>query len=221
MQKYFDVLRKCPLFDNIRDEDIVPLFGCLDAKIKSCRKKETVISEGEPAEYVGIVLSGNLQIERTDYYGNRSIAASIEPSELFGESYACADAGKIPFDIVAAEDTQVMLIDCNKIIHTCSNSCEFHNRMIYNLLKIVATKNILLNQKAEITSKRTTREKLMAYLMMQAKKNGSDTFNIPFDRQTLADFLEVDRSGLSAEIGKLRDEGVLESKKSRFKLLGQ
>ena len=91
--------------------------------------------------------------------------------------------------------------------------------MIYNLLKIVATRNLEFNKKLDIMSRRTTREKLMAYLLEEAKRNGSNSFTIPYDRQSLADFLSVERSAMSAEISKLRKEGVLESEKNRFKLL--
>ena len=111
-----------------------------------------------------------------------------------------------------------MLIDCLKICHSCSNACQFHQQMIYNLLQIVAAKNLMFHQKIEVTSKRTTHEKLMAYLMLQAKQFGSLEFEIPYDRQELADYLEVERSGLSAEIGKLRRQGVIEADRSRFKI---
>lgn len=219
MQKYFGILRRCLLFDDIADENLVAMLGCLGASVRSYRKRETIIAEGDCAKYIGIVLSGTAQLERTDYCGNRSIVTIIEPSELFGESFACAEVENMPVSVTASEDAEIILIDCKKVVHSCSNACEFHNRVIFNLLKIVATKNILLNQKAEITAKRTTREKLMAYLFMQAKKNGSKSFTIPYDRQTLADYLEVDRSGLSAEISKLRNEGVIESRRSWFRLL--
>ena len=219
MKKYFEILRKCPLFDEIEDENLVSMMSCLDTKTAIYNKKETIFAEGDPAKHIGIVLSGTAQIERTDYYGNRSILASIEPAELFGESFACADIQNIPFSVIAAKNSEIMFVDCKKVIQTCSANCEFHNRIIFNLLKIVATKNIMLNQKAEITAKRTTREKLMTYLLMQAKKNNSASFTIPFDRQTLADYLDVDRSGLSNEISKLRNEGIIESRKSWFKLV--
>ena len=164
MKKYFEILRKCPLFDDIKDENLTDMLICLDAKVSAYRKKETIIEEGEPAKYIGIVLSGTVQLERTDYYGNRSIITTIEPSELFGEAFSCANAKNIPVNAVAAKESVIMLIDCKKITCPCSNACLFHSQMIFNLLKIVATKNIMLNQKAEITSKRTTREKLMTYL---------------------------------------------------------
>lgn len=219
MKKYFEVLRKCPLFDNIDDDDLEPMMSCLGAKVIKYNKRETVMEEGEPAEYIGIVLSGSVQIVRVDYYGNRSIVTSVYASEIFAESFACAGVKNIPIDVVATEDSKIMLIDCHRVITLCSNSCAFHGQMIFNLLKIVANKNLAFNQKIEITSQRTTRDKLMTYLMQQAKKKGANSFKISYDRQELADYLEVDRSGLSAEISKLRREGIIESKRSWFKLL--
>lgn len=219
MKKYFHILRNCSLFDNIADENLLSMLDCLDAKILSFKKGETIISEGEPAKYVGIVLFGKARIIRCDYYGNRNIIANIEPSHLFGESFACADTKIIPVSVVASENTEVMMINCKRITQTCCNSCEFHSQIIFNLLKILAMKNILFNQKAEVTSKRTTREKLLTYLMQQAQQNNSNKFTIPFDRQELADYLEVDRSGLSAEISKLRADGIIECNRSNFKLL--
>lgn len=219
MKKYFDVLRKCPLFEGIADRDIFAMLGCLDAKITSYHKNETIFSEGEPAKYIGILLAGKAQIVRVDYYGNRSIVTSLSPCELFGEAFACAQVKALPISVVASQDAQVMLIDCRRMLHFCSNSCEFHSRMIFNLLKVVAQKNLLSHQRSEIISQRTTRGKLMAYLMLQAKQKGSDRFTVPFNRQELADYLEVDRSGLSAQISKLRKEGVLKCHRSEFKLL--
>lgn len=164
------------------------------------------------------ICSGKVQIERIDFYGNRSIMADVEQGELFGESFACAGAAVWPVNVVASEDSEVILINCHRISEPCSKACTFHGRMIFNLMKIISVKNLILHQKIEIISKRTTREKLRTYLLIQAKEHGS-SFTIPYDRQSLADYLEVDRSGLSAEISKLRKEGILESSKNRFTLL--
>lgn len=220
MKKYFEVLRKCPLFANISDENLIPILSCLGATVAKYEKKETIFSEGEPAKYIGIVLSGAVQIVQVDYFGNRNIVANVEVTELFGESFVCAGIVAIPVDVVAREDTEVLLIDCLRITQTCSNACEFHRQMIYNLMKMIARKNIVFHQKIEIVSKRTTREKLMTYLIMEAKKNKSTAFEIPYDRQELADFLGVDRSGLSATIGTLCREGVIRSKRRWFEIVG-
>ena len=219
MKKYFEVLRKCKLFDEIEDEDLTSLLGCLGTTVRSFEKKETVIAEGYPARYIGIVLSGSVQIVSIDFFGNRNILSAVEPSELFAESFACAQTEAMPINVIAADTCEIMLIDCHRILHTCSNTCEFHRQLIFNLLKIMATKNIMFHQKIEISSKRSTREKLTTYLMFQAKKAGSNSFDIPFNRQELADYLEVDRSGLSAQISQLRREGVLKSRRNHFELL--
>ena len=219
MEKYFEIIRKCPLFADIEDHDVPAMLGCLGAKISSFSKNETILREGDPARDVGILLSGEAQIVRMDYYGNRSIVTNIEPSEMFGESFACAEVEALPVDVVASENCDVMMIDCHRITTTCCNSCAFHNQMIFNLMRTVARKNILFNQKLEITSKRSTREKLMTYLMILAKQKNSGEFEIPFNRQELADYLEVERSGLSSEISKMKAEGIIDTNKNWFKLM--
>ena len=219
MKKYFEILRKCPLFNQIEDENLLRMLSCFGAKVEFFDKKYTIFAEGTRAKHIGIVLSGSAQVIQMDYYGNRSILLGVEPSEMFGEAFACAEVNSMPVAVVANEPSEVMLIDCNHILHTCSNNCGFHQQIIFNLMKNLATKNVLFQQKIEITSKRSTREKLMTYLMFQAKKMKSSSFDIPFDRQELADYLEVDRSGLSAEISKLRKEGIIENHKKHFILL--
>ena len=138
---------------------------------------------------------------------------------MFAEAFACVEMRYIPVTFTAAETSEIMLIDCSHILHTCHNNCGFHQQLIFNLMKGLAKNTILFHQKIEITSKRTTREKLLTYLNMCAKEFDSDSFEIPFDRQELADYLAVDRSGLSAEISKLRAEGLIESEKNYFRLL--
>jgi CRP-like cAMP-binding protein len=165
------------------------------------------------------MLSGSAQVIQVDYYGNRSILSNLTPSEIFAEAFACAEVGSLPISVIANEPCEVMLVDSAHILHTCSNHCDFHQRLIYNLMKDLATKTVLFHRRIDITSKRTTREKLLAYLTQEAKEAGSKCFDIPFDRQELADYLEVDRSGLSAEISKLRREGIIDNKKNHFVLL--
>ena len=219
MRQYDPVLEKCPLFDGIGMVDLSAMLGCIGGHTAVAAKGQYICREGDPASHVGMVLTGAVRLEREDYFGNRSIIAHIGPSQLFGETYACAGIQALPISVVADEDSTVLMMDCRRITTTCSGACEFHNRIIFNLLRLVATKNLVYDQKIQITSKRTTREKLMAYLLNQAKLQGSNSFTIPYDRQELADYLEVERSGLSAEISKLRKEKILESSRSHFHLL--
>ena len=219
MKNYYPILERCPLFNGIRMEDLSVMLGCIGGRVLSVSKGQSIFREGDPATHVGMVLSGAVRMVREDYYGNRSIVAHIGPAELFGETYACAGIAALPISFVADADSQVLLMDCRRITTSCCNACAFHSRIIFNLLQLVATKNLVFDQKIQITSKRTTREKLMAYLLNEAKLQGGRSFTIPYDRQELADYLEVDRSGLSAEISKLRREGILESEKKQFTLL--
>ena len=219
MKNYLGVLRKCSLFDEIEDENLITMLTCLGAKKEIYRKNEVIFSEGDAVETFGIVLSGEVQIIQNDYYGNRSILANMVPSEIFGETYACAGLDFLPVAVVASEDSEVMLVDVHHVTRACGNACSFHSQLIFNLMKIVAEKNLVFHRKIMVTSGRTTRDKLMVYLLSEAKRQNARTFKIPYDRQELADYLEVERSGLSVEISKLRREGVLLADKNYFTIL--
>ena len=219
-QQHLNILQNCPLFADVASDDLDAVLNCLQARIIRVSRGQTVFQEGEPAENVGIVLSGWVQMVRDDYFGNRSIIGHAEPSQLFGEAFACAGTEML-VSVVAPADGEIMLADCRKVLTLCKNSCTFHNQIIYNLLQIVARKNLLLSQKLEILSRRSTREKLMQYLLQEAKNAGSDEFSIPYDRQGLADFLGVERSALSAEISRMRADGLIECRKNWFRLVPQ
>ena len=219
MEKNFDLPVHCPLFAGIESGQLSAMLGCLGAARRRCLRGEMILAEGDAAGSLGIILQGSAEVVREDYYGNRSIMTRLGKGDMFAEAFACAGIAEMPVSVVALEESEVLLIDAKCIMSPCCNACGFHNQLIYNLMRILATKNLLCNQKIEVTSKRSTREKLMTYLMIQAKHAGSSTFSIPFDRQSLADYLEVERSGLSAEISKLRKEGVLECEKNNFTIL--
>ena len=219
MKDSMAVLQNCVLFSGIDPEDISGLLVCLGASVREVKKNQQILSEGDPAKYVGILLSGSASVANQDIYGNRSILSQIYAGELFGESFACADAEILPVSVVANEDSRVMLIDCRRVITSCSNACGFHNQMIYNLLRAVARRNLEFHKKLQITAKRTTREKLMAFLLTEAKRAGSKRFTIAYDRQALADYLGVERSAMSAELGKLQKDGILQTNRKEFILL--
>ena len=221
MQKYMDCLTACPLFAGIGESDLTTTLSCLGAYPRHFEKGEAILLEGEPVRWLGVVLCGAVQIVRMGYDGSRSILSKIGPAELFAEAFACAGIAAMPVDVVAAEKADVLLLSAERILHPCEHPCGFHHRMIYNLMRILATKNLAFHRKTEITAQRTTRGKLLTYLTLEAKRAGSRSFDIPFDRQELADYLGVDRSGLSAEISRLRREGVLSCTRSHFTLLAR
>lgn len=219
MKNYNHILLQSPLFHDVKETDLTGMLRCLGAKVKQYAKNQSVFLEGDPATSIGIVLSGEVQIIKEDYYGNRNIVARIEPAQIFAEAFACAQVKALPVSVIAVCDSEIMLIDCNRIMTVCSNSCEFHNKLTHNLLRVVAMNNLLLNRKLEFISKRTTKEKLMAYLLSEAKRCGNRSFTIPYNRQELADYLGVDRSAMSAELSKLRNEGLIEFRKNRFTMM--
>lgn len=219
MKKYIEILQNCSLFKDIASEDIERMLICLKAEVISFDKEYTIMADGLPAKYIGIMLSGKARVSQIDYYGNRNIIGVVETAEMFSEAFACAGVKELPVTITAVEPCKVMFIDSNRILHTCASCCSFHQNLIYNLMKSLAEKIVLFHQKMEITSKRTTRDKILTFLMHYSKQTGSNCFNIPYDRQELADYLGVERSGLSVEISKLKAEGIIENNKNYFVFL--
>ncbi len=216
MRKYLPVLKKCPLFAGIEDDNIDKILPCLSAVTRYADKNTFIFSAEENVRAVGLILSGSVHIVKEDFWGRKDILSQLGPGELFAESFSCAQEDKLPVSVLAAEPTEYMLLDCLKIIRTCTSACVFHSRLISNLLQIIAHKNIRLTQKLEHISKRTTREKLLSYLSAESQKAESGKFDIPFNRQELADYLSVDRSAMSSELGRMRSEGLIEYTRNHF-----
>lgn len=220
MENYFDILDICPLFSQVGRDNYAKMLQCFGARTIHVRKANAVFREGQRADLVGIVLDGTVQAVQDDYFGNRSILFGATAGELIGEGFACAGVDCLPVSIIAATDADILLIDCSHILTMCHNACSFHNRMIQNLLLSMARSNLRLSRKIEILSKRSTREKVMAYLLSEARERGSNDFVIPYDRQELADYLGVERSAMSTVIGQLQKDGFIRVERRHFRLLG-
>ena len=219
MKKYYPTLLACPLFAGITGEELAGMLQCLNGQLRTVARGQIVFHEGDEARWVGIVLEGEVQIFRDDYDGSRSLLGRAGPGELFAEVFACAGSASLPVTVEAKQESVILLADCRRVLTVCRSACSFHNRLINNLLQVVAQKNLQLNRKIECMSRRTTREKLMAFLLSEAKRQGSREFDIPFDRQALADYLGVERSAMSAEIGRLARDGVIACQRRHFRLL--
>jgi CRP-like cAMP-binding protein len=213
-----DIIKRSPLFTDIAEQDLASLLNCLDAKEREYAKNDYIFLAGNKAEQVGIVLSGQVHVVQEDFWGNRTILAHISPGSLFGEAFACAQISHLLFSVIAVEKSTIMLINYRKIVSTCPTACLFHSQIIRNMLGVVARNNILLTQKIEHISKRSLREKLQSYLSWQAVLHQGPSFNIPFSRQELADYLCVDRSALSRELSAMQEEGLLSYHKNSFEL---
>ena len=218
MKNNLAVIKKSPLFYGIAENELLSMLACLSAIDKTYNKNEYIYRAGESVTSIRIVCLGSVHVIKEDFWGNRAIISQLTTGDSFGEAFSCAQVGLLSVSVIAAEITEVLLLDYKKIITTCSSNCTFHSHLIQNMLKILANKNIELTQKVEHMSKRTTREKLLSYLSAEAIKKGSNVFEIPFNRQELADYLSVDRSAMSSELSKLRNEGLLSYKRNHFKL---
>ncbi len=218
MEKYIPILKRTQLFSGVGEEEIGAMLNCLQAKKCTYKKGEYVLRQGEHLDKILVLAEGKLHIQRDDYWGNRSIINMVSIGEMFGEAYVAPESGVLMNDVLAVEDCTVISFDVKRIITVCSAACRFHSLVVQNLFFAISEKNRKLVQKLTFMTKRTTREKLIAYLSEEAKRHNSSKFSIPFNRQQLADFLSVDRSAMSNELCKMRDEGLIEFEKNRFEL---
>ena len=218
MKEFIPVLKRTKLFSGVGDDDISTMLSCLEARLLTYKKGEHVLRQGEHLSDILVLAEGSLHIQRDDYWGNRSILGHIGVGEIFGEAYVAPESGTLLNDVIAVEDSAVFFFDVKRVISTCSSACRFHTMVVQNLFFAISEKNRGLVQKLDYMSRRTTREKLLSYLSEEAKKQNSASITLPFNRQQLADYLSVDRSAMSNELCKMRDEGLLEFQKNRFRL---
>ncbi len=219
MKKYLHILKRTQLFSGVDDTEISAMLTCLHAQLHTYKKGEYVFRQGEHIDKITVLLKGKLLIQRDDFWGNRSIIHVINIGEMFGEAYVAPESGALLNDVIADEDSELISFDVRKLILVCSSACRFHSTVVQNLFFAISEKNRKLVQKLGHISKRSTRAKLISYLSEEAKKHNSGTFTIPFNRQQLADFLSVDRSAMSNELCKMRDEELIIFEKNQFTLL--
>lgn len=212
------VLIESKLFNRIKETEINDMMKCLSPIKKEYEKNEYIYRYGENIKFMGFVVQGSVHIIKEDYWGNRTIISEISEGEIFGEAYACSEKRILSVNVVAAQNVSILYISIDKILKVCSSCCVHHTILIQNLINILADKNINLTNKIEYMSQRKLRDKILSYLSDISEKQKSSEFTISFSRQELADYLSVDRSALSNQLCKLRDEGILDFNKNHFKL---
>ena len=217
----FTLLSKTALFRGTTGEEVEAMLACLGAVRRKFERRETIYGVGEVVSSLGMVLSGSVLIESDDLWGNTTVLDSVGPGQIFAETYACLPGEPLMVNVVAAEPAQVLFMDVSRILNVCCRACDYHNKLIGNLLFLSAEKNLHLSRKILHTSSKTIRGRLLSYLSYQAVRSGSRSFTIPFNRQQLADYLHVERSALSNELSKMQKEGLLKVDKSHFCLLNE
>ncbi|MDR1232400.1 MAG: Crp/Fnr family transcriptional regulator [Spirochaetaceae bacterium] len=219
MRKYIPSLLTCRLFDGIKIAEIEKLLDCFHARARKFEKDAYIFMENDEVSAMGIVISGAVHLARDDFWGNRTIVARITAGEIFAESFACGKTGRLPLSAIAVKKTEALFIHPKKINAVCASACPFHTRILINMIRELAEKNITLINKIQHITQRNTREKLISYLSAQAQSSGNSRFDIPFNREELAEFLSVDRSAMSSELGRMQTDGLLTFRKNHFTLL--
>lgn len=216
-----DLLNKVnsPLFDGICPEDRKAMLGCIGYHIGTFRKGDIVAFEEENIKHIGILLSGSVDMIKEDLWGNKTMLVRVGKDEMFGETFACGEDNLSVVTFMVSEDAQILFIPFDRVMHSCTMACEFHHRLIENMVRIIANKNRDLIRKVEVVSKRTIRERLLAYLSIQAQAQGARYFEIPLGRVELAEYLCVDRSALTRELVKMKAEGIIDYHRNCFRML--
>lgn len=214
-------LTQTSLFSGISQADLSALLSCLAAVERRYSKGAVILAEGEPTQRMGLVLEGRAIISCADVWGKSSILGFAEPGAVFGEAYACVPGEALLISVCAAEETRVLFLNVGKLLTVCGNACPFHARLIRNLLSISAGKNLQLSRRIFHTTPKSIRGRLLSYFSECAKKSGSLTFTLPFNRQQLADYLGVDRSAMSSELSKMQRDGLIQVQGGTITMLPQ
>ena len=216
MKEFFPILAASPLFSGVTEDELDAMLTCLAAKTEQFPKDVFLLHPGDTVEEIGMVLSGCALVVQEDIWGNRNILSKAGAGQTFAAAYACAPGSLLNVSVLAETPVTAMFLNVKRVLNVCPSACEHHSRIIRNLLGELAEKNLRFGEKLTHMGQRTTRAKLMSYFSAEAQRLGTYEFDIPFSRQQLADYLAVERSGLSLELGKMRSEGLLDFHKSHF-----
>lgn len=216
-----EIILKSKIFKNIEENEVDLLLKCINNYRKTFKKGEIILREGEKTEYMGIVITGSVVVERADLWGNNTVLGVISPGGIFAETYSILNDEPLMINVYANEKSEILFLRTNEIFKTCEKSCNFHDQLILNLIRIASFKNLNLSRKILHTGPKTIRGKLLSFFSEWVKKENSLSFSIPYDRQQLADYLSVDRSAMSNELSKMQKEGILEFKKNKFKIIDE
>ena len=218
MKDFLHIIRSAPLFSGVSDTELTAMLACLKAEKKSFPKEAFVLQAEDTAASIGLVLLGTVLVIQEDIWGNRNILSKAGPGQTFAAAYACAPGSRLNVSVVADTPITVLFLNVERILTVCPSACSCHSHMIRNLLGELAVKNLQFSEKLTHVGQRSTRSKIMSYLSAEAQRLGTYELDIPFSRQQLADYLCVERSGLSLELGKMKKDGLLDYHKSHFVL---
>ncbi len=217
--EYIQILMKSPIFRGIKEEEVVALTKCLDCKVKSYNLGEYIFHMHDEVEYIGVVIEGCVEIIKENISGEKHIMTFLEEANIFGEAIVCTSSRVATVAAIAHTDVVVTLIPYKRVIQSCNTACVFHNKLVSNMLRILADKNELLNMKMEILLLKGMRAKIATYLLREAESKNNFAFNITPNREALAEFLNVSRTSMCRELTRMKDDNLIDFYKNTFKLL--
>ena len=210
---------RSPLFAGIEPENMEGMLGCIGYHVREYTKGQVIAFEEETINHVGVVMDGAVDMVKEDVWGNRTMLLRSYREDIFGETFACGEDSLSVVTFVAAQDCRVLFLSFCRVMHTCTHACVFHQTLIENMVRIIARKNRELMRKVEVVSKKTLREKILAYLSIQSQAQGKKQFQIPLGRVEWAEYLCADRSALTRELAKMQQEGLIAYHRNQFEIL--
>lgn len=205
------------LFENVQNNEVLELLKCIGIKTKVFRKNAFILKAGSKIDYLAVILGGNAVMSKTDSFGKQTVIEKLKMNDIFGHNIVCCGLDKSPVDVVAENECEVLFLPFEKVVTPCEKLCPYHLQLIKNVMKMISKRNSLLNDKIDIIGQKTTRDKIMA--LLETYHNGQRVFSIPYTREEMAKFLCVDRSAMSRELCRMRDEGILKFSKNHFEIL--
>lgn len=219
MEAVYPMLEKCPLFDQIREAEYKALITCMKAHLRKFSQDDYVFLAGSQINYIGIVVTGAVEIVKENLAGDRLILDVLGPVSLFGEGIVCTRDRIAPVSVHVKETAQILFIPYERIIRTCGSACGFHFQLIQNMMMILGEKNFRMNTKIELLMLKGMRQKLATYLIHESQNRHSLSFDIPLNRNQLAEYLSVSRTAMSRELSRMKEEGLLDYYQNSFKIL--
>ncbi len=218
MQKFLPILKQSPFFEGMDDKEILSILHCVNGTVTHREKGSFILHSGDTTESMGLVLNGSVLIIQEDLWGHRNILSKCTSGDFFGEPYAATPGAVLNTSVEAESDCDILWLHVHRILTTCQTACSQHQKLIRNLVNVLSRRLLAFNDKITHVSKRSTREKLLSYLTAESIRQSSLSFDIPYDRQQLADYLSVERAAMSTELSRLQKEGLLKTNRKHFEL---
>lgn len=218
MEKYYNQIKNSPLFYGLNENELATILKCFNARIKNYSPSEIIVRQGDLISNIYLILDGAINIEKDSYWGRRIIITQLGVNDNIALSFVASKNIESSIDAIATTNATLLVLSYSKCTSMCQNACDKHRLLINNLFQILSKENIELLRKIENISQKSIRDKLLTFLSNEAKKNKSNIFEISFNRQDLADYLNIDRSAMSFEMSKMQKEGLIKFEKNKFLL---